>query len=61
MADTPGILAGMRMVEASAFAAARLDGITLAQTGADVIRIDTLAGGLDYRRWPVTQDNVSLR
>jgi 2-methylfumaryl-CoA isomerase len=28
--------------------------------GADVIRIDTLGGGLDYRRWPVTEDNTSL-
>jgi 2-methylfumaryl-CoA isomerase len=34
--------------------------MTLAQMGADVIRIDSLAGGLDYRRWPVTQDNTSL-
>lgn len=55
-----GILAGMRIVEASAFVAAPLGGMTLAQMGADVIRIDALQGGLDYRRWPVTQDNVSL-
>lgn len=55
-----GILAGMRVVEASAFVAAPLGGMTLAQLGADVIRIDALQGGLDYRRWPVTDDNVSL-
>ncbi|HEY8358625.1 MAG TPA: CoA transferase [Ramlibacter sp.] len=55
-----GILAGMRVVEASAFVAAPLGGMTLAQMGADVIRIDTLGGGLDYRRWPVTRDNTSL-
>ena len=54
------ILAGLRVVEASAFVAAPLGGMTLAQLGADVIRIDTLAGGLDHRRWPVTEDNVSL-
>ncbi|MDQ6680487.1 MAG: CoA transferase [Pseudomonadota bacterium] len=54
------ILAGMRVVEAAAFVAAPLGGMTLAQLGADVIRIDTLGGGLDYRRWPVTDDNVSL-
>jgi 2-methylfumaryl-CoA isomerase len=54
------ILAGMRVVEASAFVAAPLGGMTLAQMGADVIRIDTLGGGLDYRRWPVTADNTSL-
>ena len=59
MADT-GILAGMRVVEASAFVAAPLGGMTLAQLGADVIRIDAIQGGLDYKRWPVTDDNVSL-
>lgn len=55
-----GILSGMRIVEASAFVAAPLGGMTLAQLGADVIRIDAIKGGLDYRRWPVTDDNVSL-
>lgn len=55
-----GILSGMRIVEASAFVAAPLGGMTLAQLGADVIRIDNIGGGLDYRRWPVTEDNVSL-
>ena len=55
-----GILSGMRVVEAAAFVAAPLGGMTLAQMGADVIRIDPLAGGLDYRRWPVTEDDTSL-
>jgi len=54
------ILSGMRVVEASAFVAAPLGGMTLAQLGADVIRIDAIGGGLDYRRWPVTKDNASL-
>ncbi len=54
------ILSGMRVIEAAAFVAAPLGGMTLAQMGADVIRIDTLGGGLDYKRWPVTQDDVSL-
>lgn len=54
------LLTGMRVVEVSAFVAAPLGGMTLAQLGADVIRIDPPQGGLDYRRWPVTQDNVSL-
>jgi 2-methylfumaryl-CoA isomerase len=58
--SAPGILSGMRVVEAAAFVAAPLGGLTLAQMGADVIRIDTLGGGLDYRRWPVTEDNTSL-
>jgi 2-methylfumaryl-CoA isomerase len=34
--------------------------MTLAQMGADVIRIDLPGGGLDYRRWPVTDDDQSL-
>lgn len=55
-----GILHGMRVVEVSAFVAAPLGGMTLAQMGAEVIRIDGLEGGLDYRRWPVTEDNTSL-
>jgi 2-methylfumaryl-CoA isomerase len=55
-----GILAGMRVVEASAFVAAPLGGMTLAQMGAEVIRIDLPGGGLDYRRWPVTEEDQSL-
>lgn len=55
-----GILTGMRLIEVCAFVAAPLGGMTLAQMGADVIRIDSIKGGLDYRRWPVTPDNMSL-
>ena len=55
-----GILAGLRLVEASAFVAAPSGGMALAQLGAEVIRIDPPGGGLDYRRWPVTADNASL-
>ncbi len=54
------ILKGMRVVEVSAFVAAPLGGMTLAQMGAEVIRIDGLQGGLDYHRWPVTRDGASL-
>ncbi|MCP5426181.1 MAG: CoA transferase [Gammaproteobacteria bacterium] len=54
------ILQGLRVVEGSAFVAAPLGGMTLAQMGADVIRFDRLRGGLDNNRWPVTQDNKSL-
>jgi len=57
---TAAILEGLRVVEASAFVAAPLGGMTLAQLGAEVIRIDPPGGGLDYRRWPVTTDNRSL-
>jgi 2-methylfumaryl-CoA isomerase len=51
-----GILKGLRVVEGSAFVAAPLGGMTLAQLGAEVIRFDPIGGGLDYRRWPLTLD-----
>lgn len=51
-----GILSGLRVVEGSAFVAAPLGGMTLAQLGAEVIRFDPIGGGLDYKRWPLTKD-----
>jgi 2-methylfumaryl-CoA isomerase len=51
-ADTP-ILAGLRVVELSAFVAAPLGGATLAALGADVIRVDPPGGGIDIDRWPL--------
>ncbi|MCB0992729.1 MAG: CoA transferase [Acidimicrobiales bacterium] len=54
------MLEGLRIVEGSAFVAAPLGGMTLAQLGADVIRFDAIGGGLDYQRWPVTDEGVSL-
>ena len=55
-----GILSGLRVVEGSAFVAAPLGGMTLAQLGADVIRFDQIGGGLDYHRWPLATDGQSL-
>jgi 2-methylfumaryl-CoA isomerase len=55
-----GILAGMRVVEGSAFVAIPLAGMTLAQMGAEVIRFDRIEGGLDAARWPVTAEGRSL-
>ena len=40
--------------------AAPLGGMTLAQLGADVIRFDNIAGGIDYHRWPTTANGTSL-
>lgn len=48
-----GILAGLRVVELSAFVAAPLCGATLAALGAEVVRIDPLGGGIDANRWPL--------
>ena len=55
-----GPLTGMRVIESAAFVAAPLAGMTLAQMGADVIRVDRLQGGLDAARWPVTSTGESL-
>jgi 2-methylfumaryl-CoA isomerase len=55
-----GLLSGMRVVEGAAFVAVPLGTMTLAQFGADVIRFDPIGGGIDYRRWPITEDGVSL-
>jgi len=54
------VLSGMRVIESSAFVAAPLAGMTLAQMGADVIRVDRPQGGLDAARWPVAANGASL-
>ena len=54
------VLAGLRVVEGSAFVAAPLGGMALAQLGADVIRFDVIGGGIDFHRWPCAQDGTSL-
>jgi 2-methylfumaryl-CoA isomerase len=54
------LLADLRIVEFSAFVAAPLGGMTLAQLGAEVIRIDPVGGAIDYNRWPVTESGASL-
>jgi 2-methylfumaryl-CoA isomerase len=55
-----GILDGLNVLEGSAFVAAPLGGMTLAQLGADVIRFDQIGGGLDQTRWPLAADGQSL-
>ena len=55
-----GVLSGLRVVEVSAFVAVPFGGLMLAQLGAEVIRIDPLGGGLDFGRWPISEDGVSL-
>jgi 2-methylfumaryl-CoA isomerase len=53
-------LAGMRVLEISSFVAAPLGGLTLAQLGAEVIRIDPVGGGPDLTRWPLAPSGTSL-
>jgi len=55
-----GVLTGLSIMEGSAFVAAPTCGMTLAQMGADVIRFDLPGGGIDYRRWPVTESGTSI-
>ena len=59
-ATDPAPLEDLRVVEGSAFVAAPLGGMTLAQLGADVIRFDAIGGGIDYHRWPCAPDGTSL-
>lgn len=54
------LLDDLHVIELSAFVAAPLGGMTLAQMGAQVIRIDPLGGGLDSQRWPVDEHGHSL-
>jgi 2-methylfumaryl-CoA isomerase len=60
MPNAAPILTGLRVVEVSAFIAAPLGGMTLAQLGAEVIRIDPIGGNIDYRRWPLAPSGTSL-
>jgi len=54
------ILAGLRIIELSAFVAAPLGGATLAALGADVIRVEPPGGGIDVDRWPILPNGRSL-
>ena len=55
-----GLLAGLRVVEVSSFVAAPLGGMTLAQLGAEVVRVDPVGGGPDFGRWPLAASGTSL-
>ncbi len=54
------LLEGLRIVEGSAFVAAPSGGMTLAQLGAEVIRFDMIGGGIDYKRWPLSEAGDSI-
>jgi len=61
VAPSPDLpLAGVRVIEISSFVAVPLAGMTLAQLGAEVIRVDPIGGAADYHRWPLTDDGVSI-
>ncbi len=54
------LLTGLSVIEASSFVASPTAGLYCAQMGAEVIRVDQIGGGPDFRRWPVTEGNDSL-
>ena len=54
------LIKNLRVIESSAFIAAPLAGLTLAQYGADVIRVDLIGGGIDYGRLPMMPGGRSL-
>ena len=58
--SAPRPLDGVRVVEVSSFVAAPTAGLTLAQLGADVLRIDPVGGAADVRRWPLSEQGRSL-
>ncbi|BBZ27884.1 dehydratase [Mycolicibacterium madagascariense] len=60
MTDPTRPLAGVRIVELSSFVAVPLAGMTLAQLGAQVLRVDPVGGAADYHRWPLTADGESI-
>ena len=53
-------LRGMRIVELSGYVATPLCGLTLAQLGADVIRVEPIGGQADRTRWPLAESGTSL-
>ncbi|MFC7728435.1 CoA transferase [Actinomadura keratinilytica] len=54
------MLEGLRIIEVSSFVAAPLGGMTLAQLGAEVIRVDPLGGAADVGRHPLAPSGASL-
>lgn len=57
---TPLPLSGLRIVELSSFVATPLCGLSLAQLGAEVIRVEPLGGAPDRGRWPLSAQGTSL-
>lgn len=54
------LLPDLSLIEVSSFVASPTVGLYCAQMGADVVRVDHKAGGLDYRRYMLTREGRSL-
>ena len=55
-----GPLSALRVVEVASFVAGPLACLSLAQLGAEVIRIDPIGGAADQYRWPIASTGRSL-
>lgn len=53
-------LQGVDVVECATFVAGPTCGMTLAQLGASVTRVDLPGGGSDFGRWPLSRSGASL-
>jgi 2-methylfumaryl-CoA isomerase len=54
------LLGDLSIIEVSSFVASPTAGLYCAQMGAEVIRVDHKAGGLDYNRYMLTAEGRSL-
>ena len=54
------LLKGLRVVEGASFVAGPTCGLYLAQYGAEVIRFDSIGGGPDFNRWPLSPKGPSF-
>lgn len=54
------LLSDLSIIEVSSFVASPTAGLYCAQMGAQVIRVDHIAGGLDYQRYMLTREGRSL-
>ncbi|MDZ4277381.1 MAG: CoA transferase, partial [Erythrobacter sp.] len=54
------LLSDLSIIEVSSFVASPTAGLYCAQMGAEVIRVDHTAGGLDYNRYLLTREGRSL-
>jgi 2-methylfumaryl-CoA isomerase len=54
------LLTGLRIIECASFIAAPSCALHLRQLGAEVIRIDPVGGGPDFKRWPISPGGDSF-
>lgn len=54
------LLNGLRIVECASFIAAPSCALHMQQLGAEVIRIDPIGGGPDFKRWPLSPEGRSF-